>query len=498
MIDAGIGANSASGGYDIDNSLKVEADNSEYAEYRLTSTTDRRNFCFSGWVKRTELVNATDGGQLIFASFTEGNEGVLLRWSRENSNYYDGIQVDIGQGGTNYRSYTSSLYRDTSAWYHIVLAVNTRENTASNRWKLYVNGEQVTSWAQQQFPTADFLTSANLSGSKHTIGAYESGGTVYGKNCGYFADFHFIDADQGNVTFLPTDFGEYDEDSGIWKPKEYEGSYGTNGFYLDFSDAANLGDDASGNGNNFTENNITSADQATDTPTNNFCTLVGNQQFVPSKSTTLVREGGTIMHGGQNGGAYSTMGVRSGKWYFESTLLHLGGVGGENHSFGVIAADRLYEMNILGEDIGADVGGWACAGNANPRNNNSGASGANYLTAPGINVVLGCALDMDKGKIWWHNAGTWHSLNSTVGNPANGTSPAWSNLLTATDDFVLPVAGLYANGAGPERAMNFGGYALPAFTAVGTYSDANGYGSFAYAPPSGYYALCTKNLARFG
>ena len=116
---------SVSTGYDIDNSLKVEADNSEYAEYAITSTTDRRNFCFSGWVKRTELVNATDGGQLIFASFTEGNEGVLLRWSRENSSYYDGIQVDIGQGGTNYRSYTSSLYRDTSAWYHIVLAVNT-------------------------------------------------------------------------------------------------------------------------------------------------------------------------------------------------------------------------------------------------------------------------------------------------------------------------------------------------------------------------------------
>jgi hypothetical protein len=477
----------------LGNSCKFEEDNSEslWKTFSSEGTGTGKTFTISGWVKRTEL-----GGIDIFMGVGrdvggDANDGAI----RFNSDQFQ--FVNFASNAYNVR--TNAVFRDTSAWYHIMVAVDTTQGTDSNRVKLYVNGELQTSLTGTAYPTQNYQFKWGRA-EEHVIGARPDSDATAGVAqvsqfwSGYMADVYFVDG----LQLAPTDFGEYDEDSGIWKPKEYEGSYGTNGFYLDFSDAANLGDDASGNGNNFTENNITAADQATDTPTNNFCTLVGNQQFVPSKSTTLVREGGTIMHGGQNGGAYSTMGVRSGKWYFESTLLHLGGVGGENHGFGVIAADRLYEMNIDGEDIGADVGGWACAGNANPRNNNSGASGANYLTAPGINVVLGCALDMDNGKIWWHNAGTWHSLNSTVGNPATGASPAWSNLLTATDDFVLPVAGLYANGAGPERAMNFGGYALPAFTAVGTYSDANGYGSFAYAPPTGYYALCTKNLAEFG
>jgi hypothetical protein len=481
---------SISTGYNIDNSVKLEDANNEWL-YRASPTAgNRRTYTFSFWIKRTELglVNGS-GNQFMIG---QGQHGRMYFGSE-----YFQYRFDDGHDCRN----VSRQFRDTSAWYHFVVAVDTNQSSASNRVKLYVNGESLAvddhdggSYPDIEDSGAYFSTSYLTIGTAPFGGSYNAGDGSYDMS-GYLAEFCGIDGTQ----YAPTDFGEFDEDSGIWKPKDLSDiTWGSEGYYLKFDDSSALGADSSGNGNNFTLNNISAADQAVDTPTNNFCTLVGDQQFVPSKSTTLVREGGTIMHGGQNPGAYSTMGVRRGKWYFESTLLHLGGVGAENHGFGVIAADRLYDMNIAGEDIGADVGGWACAGNANPRNNNSGASGANYLTAPGINVVLGCALDMDNGKIWWHNAGTWHSLNSTVGNPANGTSPAWSNLLTATDDFVLPAAGLYANGAGPERAMNFGGYALPAFTAVGTYSDANGYGSFSYAPPSGYYALCTKNLEEYG
>jgi len=459
---------SVSTGYDIDNSLKVEADNSEYAEYAITSTTDRRNFCFSGWVKRTELVNATDGGQLIFASFTEGNEGVLLRWSRENSSYYDGIQVDIGQGGTNYRSYTSSLYRDTSAWYHIVLAVNTRENTASDRWKLYVNGEQVTSWAQQQFPTADFLTSANLSGSKHTIGAYETGGTVYGKNCGYFADFHFIDADGGNVTFLPTDFGETDEDSGIWKPKAYTGSYGTNGFYLDFESSGSLGADSSGNSNNFTLNNITAADQATDTPTNNFATmnvLWGNDNM------PLMSEGATEF--GNNVSAYryavATMGVTSGKWYWEikptvngNTLVSGAGIASNENTLFFYDETGNFVYHYDGDRY---VNGTAVS---------------SYGTAWSTNDIIGFAYDADN----------W-TLTCYVNNSSQG------NLLASQTDISSELFIPYVYSFGTHTYQcNFGGYTN--MSNAHTNTDENGYGSFVYAPPTGYYALCGKNLAEFG
>ena len=475
---------SISTGYEIDNSLKFEEDNLEAVYAQPTADGNQRTWTVSMWFKRTELGVSGAYNTLITALVGAETGSVYITPTDE-------IICDVGLGGTRNRQQTAMKFRDTSAWYHIVWRVDTTQGTAADRHRLYVNGVLQEWTTIDGYPDQNFQSNWNNNYPIY-IGCYSTYNN-YGFN-GYIAEVHHTDG----VSNAPTEFGEFDEDSGIWKPKAYTGSYGAQGFYLPFDDSSNLGTNAQGNDVNFTLQNITAADQATDTPTNNFCTLVGDQQFVPSKSTTLVREGGTIMHGGQNPGAYSTMGVRRGKWYFESTLLHLGGVGAENHGFGVIAADRLYDMNIAGEDIGADVGGWACAGNANPRNNNSGASGANYLTAPGINVVLGCALDMDNGKIWWHNAGTWHSLNSTVGNPANGTSPAWSNLLTATDDFVLPAAGLYANGAGPERAMNFGGYALPAFTAVGTYSDANGYGSFSYAPPSGYYALCTKNLEEFG
>ena len=470
---------SISTGYDIDNSLKVEADNTEYAEYAITSTTDRRNFCFSGWVKRTELVNATDGGQTIFGSFTEGNEGVLLRWSRENSNYYDGIQVDIGQGGTNYRSYTSSLYRDTSAWYHIVLAVNTRENTASDRWKLYVNGEQVTSWAQQQFPTADFLTSANLSGSKHTIGAYETGGTVYGKNCGYFADFHFIDADQGDVTFLPTDFGEFDDDSGIWKPKAYAGSYGTNGFYLDFADASDLGDDESGNGNDFTEVNIAAADQATDTPTNNFATLNPLQ----ATSYYTLKEGGTVLEPSQNGWGtgVSSIGVTSGKWYFEERST---------------ATDRTTMYGIVNESdvltlqgdkhVGDGVYSVGFYGNtAQVFSNGSVIATYNIFNQ---NQLVACALDLDNGKVYFAIQNTWQ--NSA--DPANGTGGI-SLPTGGSDTYFFGVNGYFSDN---DVKTNHGGYTIQ--TPDSAASDENGYGTFEFAPPSGFYSICTKNLAEYG
>ena len=480
---------SISTGYDIDNSLKVESANSEYFIRTFSSAGTQTTGTVSFWIKRTSLGTFQ---REVDCSNTSGNSSGI---------FFESDQLCLDFGGSGRHSLRSEAkLRDTSAWYHCMAVWDTTQSTDTERTKIYINGSRVTIFSTATYPsqnaTSQFFTPNDGSGSGNNCLFSRHNSANLGQHTpnGYHAEFHYIDG----TAKTPSDFGEFDEDSGIWIPKAYTGSHGSNGFYLDFADASDLGDDESGNGNDWTETNITAADQATDTPTNNFCTLVGDQQYVPSKSTTLVREGGTIMHGGQNPGAYSTMGVRSGKWYFESTLLHLGGVGAENHGFGVIAADRLYDMNIAGEDIGADVGGWACAGNANPRNNNSGASGANYLTAPGINVVLGCALDMDNGKIWWHNAGTWHSLNSTVGNPANGTSPAWSNLLTATDDFVLPAAGLYANGAGPERAMNFGGYALAVFTAVGTYSDANGHGSFSYAPPSGYYALCTKNLEEYG
>ena len=161
------------------------------------------------------------------------------------------------------------MYRDVSAWYHIVVAVDTTQGTASNRLKLYVNGEQITSLQASSYPSLNFDTLINNNNAHYISGAVD---TTYGTRRfdGYMAEVCFIDG----TALDPTSFGEFDEDSGIWKPISVSGlTFGTNGFYLDFEDSAALGDDVSGNGNNFTVNNLTAIDQTTDTPTNNFATL---------------------------------------------------------------------------------------------------------------------------------------------------------------------------------------------------------------------------------
>ena len=486
---------STSTGYDIDNSLKLEEANLECintpSSYSLITASNVYKGTTSFWIKRTSLNNGS---------------GVQWLFNGSNSSRYDGIYWDANDKLKGYFSalgngadfVTTQVFRDTSAWYHIVMAIDTSLSTASERIKIYVNGEQITDWDTS--PSIDQNTQLTSLGTD----AYHGWGTSYSYNLGvssdgsseYLANCIHIDGQQ----LTSTDFGEFDEDSGIWKPKAYTGTYGNKGYLLEFQSSSALGTDTSGNGNNFTNNrNITSADQATDTPTNNFCTL-----FPPPAAVTgtepSVKEGGTTMFGGVSNtqNAFGTMGVRSGKWYFESTITNSGGVTTNNHNFGVIDPEQITYVMTSGRDIGASPAGWACASDSLPRNNNASASGANATGSLAENEIMGVAIDMDNGKIWWHRQGTWTSINSTVGDPANGTTPAFSNLLTATDNFVIPAGGFYINNGNQTRAMNFGGYAQAVFTAVGTYTDANGYGSFAYQPPSGYYALCTKNLAEYG
>ena len=215
------------------------------------------------WFKRTEL--ADDYMQL----WQGGVNGEATRMGFFGGTPKEAIWVDIGGGsgntGADYRSYSVQVARDTSAWYHIVLAVDTTQSTAANRLKVWLNGDEITTWTNQAIPAQDFQCALEAS-IQMKWGAYDN---TYYKMSGYIAECHYLDG----VAKVQTDFGEYDEDSGIWKPKAYTGTYGGNGCYLNFDDSSDLGADSSGNGNNFTLNNITSADQATDTPTNNFATL---------------------------------------------------------------------------------------------------------------------------------------------------------------------------------------------------------------------------------
>jgi hypothetical protein len=464
------GTNSATGGYEIDNSLKFEADNTELIYRTNNSGTNRKTFTVSAWFKRTEL--GVD--QQVWHG---GNNGEATRMGILSYQYADdNLWVDVGGGsgntGTLYRSYSTQKIRDTSAWYHFVLAVDTTQATEANRMKVWLNGEEVTDWAQHQIPAQDFQCALE-SGIDMAWGGYRPNNVVL--LSGYLAECHYLDG----VTAVQTDFGEYDEDSGIWKPKAYEGSYGGNGCYLNFDDSASLGTDSSGNSNNFTLNNITSADQATDTPTNNFCTLnplmanAGPANYLP------ITEGGTkaVNTAAAYKIANSTFGVTSGKWYWEVKATDVNGV----TAIGVTMPHYW--------DADYTLQGCIYYAQGPQRYNNASASsfGSGYTDGD----IISFALDMDATpptmEVYKNNVSEG---NLMAGLSINGTGAAF--LPPKENGYFPKVVGYSAN----TFECNFGGYT--SFSISSAETDENGYGTFEYAPPSGYYALCTKNLEEFG
>jgi len=467
----------STGPYEIDNSLKFESDNSEYLSRTYSSTTNRRTWTVSAWVKRTEL----------------GSNQVII----SGGDYLDVTGVTIMQFLANdtLNLYTHSnqltttrVFRDTSAWYHIVWAVDSTQSTAADRVNVYINGEQITDLTGS-YPVLNWDSAFNYSAYESNIGRYSYERDRHFN--GYMTDINFVDGSQ----LASTDFGEYDEDSAIWKPKAYTGSYGSQGFFLDFSDSSNLGDDASGNGNNFTENNITSADQATDTPTNNFCILNGLTQSWDPATSAYTTEGGTTYNGSYSNPEYalmaSTFGVSRGKWYWEVKNS------GTNGSFTGTGAMRYenpnYDTFISGTDGGiATYYTYGTAANKIYYFNGSAQTTVAYSSFPnaGTGEIISIALDMDNGKIYFAINNTW----GNSGNPATGTNPVGLPSGFITDTYT-PAASVGSSGTSTAY-YNFGGYTEGTISSPA--SDENGYGTFEYAPPSGYYALCTKNLAEYG
>jgi hypothetical protein len=454
---------SVSTGYNIDNSCKFEDTNDEYFTRTNASGTNRRTWTVSLWCKRTELSTA-DG--LTMELWDGGVYGEATRIGFGLNN--DEIWYDIGYS-TKFRGQTTRQYTDTAAWYHIVWKVDTTQATEADRMRLYVNGEEVTEWVSRQYPTQNY-DSAVHAGTLARIGSYN---TTYHGFRGYIAEFNYLDG----LAVAPTEFGEFDEDTGIWKPKEYTGSYPGQSCYLDFSNSANLGSNAKGDDADWTANNIAAADQATDTPTNNFCML----NPVASTGTSAITEGGTYFKNSATSWCTSVanMGVASGKWYFEAKRL-----GSENTFIGI--CNDSY--NRVGETSADGDNGIGLLSNGRLYGSN-GASGY-VTTAPAFtftaNDIISIAIDMDNRKFYI-------AKNGTFQNSANPATGAGSVGITTASGFFLPYISAYGEG---ELQLNFGGF--DGFTVSSGNADANGYGNFEYAVPSGYYAICTKNLEEYG
>jgi hypothetical protein len=323
-----LGANSVSGGYEIDNSLRFNLPDA--AALRKTfsgSPTETQKCTISFW---TKLANpAVTTSKTIFSAIKSGADEDRIGFHGINNGIHGGFELAfnngsdgamyIGTGGT-----TLVRFRDPSAWYHFVIAIDSTQGTASNRVKVYVNGVQneVESRIDGGAITTDVPLTQNyalgfLTASAHSIGenVESAGSEAYD---GYLADFNFIDGTQN----APTDFGEVD-DNGVWIPKAYTGTYGNYGFFMEFkqtgtgTDASGMGADTSGNDNHFAVTNLAATDVTTDTPTNNFAT--GNPLSGFGATASDMTEGNLILDADSSGDivAPSTIGFSSGKWYME-------------------------------------------------------------------------------------------------------------------------------------------------------------------------------------
>ena len=430
---------------------------------------NRRTFTFSFWVKRGELTSHNP-----IAEVYSSGENV----SQFYFNASDQFTWYESQTSNKINLTTNAVQRDPNAWYHIVVKVDTTESTNTDRIKIYINNElQTITSASNTYPDQNFQSYMNS-----THDAIEIGRTQYNSNQfdGYLAEVCMIDGS----ALAPSSFGEADEDSPtIWKPIDVSGlTFGTNGFYLDFEDSSNLGNDANG-GTDLTEVNLAATDQSTDTCTNNFATL--NPLLLNSGLTfsegnlNLVSSNANYRH------AISTIAVQNGKWYAEFKAVS--GFSSVDKSVGIYRTDNAYNpTNGLGNYTTGTT--WSYGAHGDVRTNNGvSQTGVGTFTDGDIIAV---AMDLDNNKLYFAKNNTW--INS--GDPESGATGTGSYAITSGDFYHFAVTSISSGGAA-LWSSNFGS---PNYANSSDAADANGYGAFEYAPPSGYLSLCTKNLGSDG
>ena len=446
-----------------------------YLSRTPSSAGNRRTWTVSFWVKRSDIgasfsyiFDCDNGASQSETAITFDDD--KLRFSAWNGSS-DDFFIE-----------TSQVFRDSSAWYHVVYGVDTTQATASNRVKIYVNGQQVTSFDTATYPTQNYDTGINTT-SPHAIGRWQDGASRYFG--GYLAHFHLTDGTQ----YAASDFGETDT-NGQWSPKPAPSvTYGTNGFFLKFANSGSLGTDSSGNGNNFTKNG--SGDQVTDTPDNVFATfnpLIINRWAnagTPTKGNTEIS---WTSGDADTGIEFSTLGVPSGKWYWEVKMPVVAramvGVG--------YMQDIVKNTNVFYDNNPSN--GFALAYNGNL---NYDATNTTYGSSFSNNDIVQVALDMDNHLCWFGLNGTWQNSatqteieNSTATNDATTKMGTQQNLNSGAPVFPFVIDPSTTGQA--QFQINFGN---PPFSITSGNTDDNGYGNFEYAPPSGYLALCTRNLS---
>ena len=476
------GANSAADtGFDVDNSARF--DDNAYMSQTWGSSGNRRTWTLSMWIKYSGLNNCR-----IFSIGDDASNTILDFFFTSGD-----LRVQDTQSGSETLEFrTDQVFKDPSAWSHLVFACDTTQGTEGNRFKIYHNGTQITSFSTETYPSENLDTLMNHTTGAATIGAraVTQSGTEFD---GYMAEVVVLDG----TAAAPTEFGEFDEDSPtIWKPKDVSGlTFGTNGFYLDFEDSSNLGNDANG-GSDFSETNFAATDQSTDTPTNNFSTM----NPLANKVTSITFSEGNLKIDFANGrgGSTSTFGLTTGKWYVEYNITTM--PADERFHFGIVPreiqdADDIINTNNQGTAIsGYNAAIYADSGSGSAILNNF--YGNNTTRFDSFTGIIGMALDITNGTITFSKAGAWVTgSNTTDTDFSNALKVDISTPLARHDVWHIACGTGNSTGTSGVFSMNFGN---PAFSISSGNADANGYGNFEYAVPSGYFALCTKNLAEYG
>ena len=443
-----------------------------YLNRTQSSATSDKIGTFSAWIKLSSFSDA------VFSGHTDSSNRIALYFS-------DTLRIYGATGGSqSVYLITSQVFKDPSAFYHIVVAWDTTQGTAANRFKIYVNGSQITSFSTASYPSQDADVYWNK-GTTSIVGArFVSSITDYFD--GYMSHASFVDGQ----ALAPTVFGETDSSSGIWKFKFPSGvTWGNNGFHLKFESSGNLGLDSSGNSNTFTVNG--NGRQALDTPSNVYATW-----------NPLSRSTGNVYSNGNTTVAYSnnyqknanaTLTFNNGKWYAEfkrggAANLHIGIVGNTFLEDGRIVTDTSsnHTYNMRGH-----TGCVTLISNSSDQDiyvdGSDSGTNVDFYSAAGDIVMV--AFDSATKKIWFGKNGTW----SGSGNPATGANASLTYSGTATSDFTFGTD--TENGSSCSANFGSGYFGTTAISSAGS----NGNGSlFEYDVPSGYYALNTKNINTYG
>ena len=446
-------------------SLRFNDGSSDYLTKTFSSAGNRKTWTWSGWVKRSSGL----GSQQDFFAVSSGSSAFHIL-------YFSGNDTITFNYNTTYVE-TNRKFRDVSAWYHVIFACDTTQSTASDRVKIYINGVQETSMAATGYPSqnADLGINNNVRHDISNQGAYYSNNSYFD---GYMSEVIFIDGQ----ALTPTSFGVTNSD-GVWTPIPYTGTFGNNGFKLQFENAAALGTDSSPNGNTFTVNNLTSIDQSTDYPVVNYATA---NPLTLSTDATLTEGNLAITYGtaSTRRAVFGTVAMFNGKWFWETKITATSqtaveiNLGISNTMNPNLTGNALVSNN--GFSVSYFTGGYIYIGTTQSQ------TGLGNLA---VNDVIGCALDLTANTIQFYKNG------STLGSATSLTSQTTGELGGGDSGGWTPAWSCSSGGQTFTAGVNFGS---PSFAISSGNADGNGYGNFEYAVPSGFYAINTANLAEFG